>query len=575
MISPMSRFPAVLSSHAEQRKTNPLKLKKSTTDSRSLLFQQKKVYQNTNHVNRKNNYKKCSICSKLCLNIAQHIKGVHKIGGDDSLYMEYIKNSKVVPKLLTKIEYGKPVELDGSELREAKLKHGKKLANESNTLAALKNLREEMGNLKTKLQEAKNKEEYDISKKLLNEVEARYKTIRYKDTRNYSENVFKWKNEFVKFLAMRDYENPERGARMAVDVMLPFEKETGKPLSFQDLLNSGIVRSMLHSFKLHEAITSTSKIKYLKMFELMVRYLICDCLSPEKKMDETAEDLLIRKIRLDEDLHEIEAVYASLRKKKGEDLVATRKRAKGRLVGENELNSILLEAQEFLKDVSNKTAQDLSSYDEKKVLDVRNNLMVVGSIRLGRRSKELMTMTLEEVAEAEKTLINGEAFHIVKVMDQKNLKHGEVAPIVYSSTEYKALELYIRHLRPKLTNDVFNQSVFIPRLKLKCSGTQDLSFSSAFNILQKFKTESGKKLSSRAIRGSKITITREAGVTDEERRNLARSMSHSVETAERYYNFSELSNRSPNRYQSCRNKTHCTIQLKVHPFIRLTVVINQ
>ena len=275
----------------------------------------KKVYQNTNHVNRKNNYKKCSICSKLCLNIAQHIKGVHKIGGDDSLYMEYIKNSKVVPKLLTKIEYGKPVELDGSELREAKLKHGEKLANESNTLATLKNLREEMGNLKTKLQEAKNKEEYDISKKLLNEVEARYKTIRYKDTRNYSENVFKWKNEFVKFLAMRDYENPERGARMAVDVMLPFEKETGKPLSFQDLLNSGIVRSMLHSFKLHEGITSTSKIKYLKMFELMVRYLICDCLSPEKKMDETAEDLLIRKIRLDEVLHEIEAVYASLRRK--------------------------------------------------------------------------------------------------------------------------------------------------------------------------------------------------------------------------------------------------------------------
>ena len=115
--------------------------------------------------------------------------------------------------------------------------------------------------------------------------------------------------------------------------------------------------------------------------------------------------------------------------------------------------------------------------------------MVVGSIRLGRSSKELMTMTLDEVAEAEETLINGEIFHIVKVMDQKNLKHVEEAPIVYSSTEYKALELYTRHLRPKLTNDIFNQSVFIPRLKLKCSGTQNLGFSSAYNIPLKFKTE--------------------------------------------------------------------------------------
>ena len=71
--------------------------------------------------------------------------------------------------------------------------------------------------------------------------------------------------------------------------------------------------------------------------------MICDCLSPEKEMDETAEDLLVRKVRLDDVLHKIEAVYASLRKK-GEDLVATMKRSKCLLVGKSELNGILFEA---------------------------------------------------------------------------------------------------------------------------------------------------------------------------------------------------------------------------------------
>ena len=67
-----------------------------------------------------------------------------------------------------------------------------------------------------------------------------------------------------------------------------------------------------------------------------------------------------------------------------------------------------------------------------------------------------------------------------------------------------------------------------------------MTFSTAWAILQKFKTESGKPLSSRVVRGSKITHSRGLDISEQERRDLAASMSHSVETAERYYNYKDL-----------------------------------
>lgn len=165
--------------------------------------------------------------------------------------------------------------------------------------------------------------------------------------------------------------------------------------------------------------------------------------------------------------------------------------------------------------------------------------MSVATIRLGRRSKELMNMTLAEINEAEKKEIDGKTIHIVNVVDQKNLKTGEAAPVVFSDPEFQVLQIYLSKMRPKITGDAFNQTAF-PSQQQRAS-SHNMSFGSFYNILQKLESKSGKKISSRTVRGSKITINRSLNVSDSSRRHLAKAMSHSVATANRYYDHSDVS----------------------------------
>ena len=522
------------------RKASKNKLPKASTPSLQPTAPKRIVYQNTALVNRKNNFKKCSLCSKLYLNIAQHIRFVHKIDRNDCKYLEWIKSSQVIPKVYTKREEGRTVELTGEELEKAKIEYGKCIAEESETLGELKRMRLEIEDMKISLSKAKTKERYDEIKKKLTEVEALYKESRYKDKRNYSANLLKWKNSFKEFLDMRDCNNPERGARMALDVLLPYEEEEG-PLQFSQLMDGRTMRSLLASFKKVKSLTSTSKTKYLKQFELMMQFLLCDCYSPERKEDDPPEELLRRKLKMEDIKHELESMHSSLRKRMGEDQVETKKKAKKRLIGEENLNEIATAARKTLSTFINETKEEMVAHSVKEVIEIRNSLMVVAAIRLARRSMELMKMTIEQAKAAEESVVDGEKYKIITVLQQKGLKAAKEAAIAYTEDEYKALCFYIEHLRPKLAASQFNRSVFIPKSGLGPGASEELTFSSTYKILQKFTTESGQKLSSRAIRGSKITNNRTRGTTDQERRDLARAMTHSVETAERYYNFEELS----------------------------------
>ena len=53
----------------------------------------------------------------------------------------------------------------------------------------------------------------------------------------------------LKHLKMGAYNNPERGVRMAVDVLLPFETNLERPLTFDDLLNGETIREILGTFQ--------------------------------------------------------------------------------------------------------------------------------------------------------------------------------------------------------------------------------------------------------------------------------------------------------------------------------------
>ena len=238
--------------------------------------------------------------------------------------------------------------------------------------------------------------------------------------------------------------------------------------------------------------------------------------------------------------HELSLVKAMLAKEKGKDLAKTKESARKKIVPEDELDALQADINSRLTSVLADSKDERAAYNISKILDVRNCLIAAGTLRLGRRSKEFMKMKTTEVDEAERLEVDGDVFYVVKVFDQKNLKTGEAAPVTFTSEEYDVLKIFIAELRPKIVATDFERNVFPPKRHTKFGAAKDLSFSSACKILQSFKTKSGRKITSRTIRVSKITSNRGGTYSDKERNDLAKAMSHSVATSERYYNYTDV-----------------------------------
>ena len=100
---------------------------------------------------------------------------------------------------------------------------------------------------------------------------------------------------------------------------------------------------------------------------------------------------------------------------------------------------------------------------------------------------------------------------------------------------------YVKYLRPKMGPTTL-PNVFLSCSNKHCSPAA-LNYSSLYKILQKFSTSTGKKLSSRVLRTSKITESRKKNMTHEEKTALAGAMNHTLATAERSYNY-----RRPSEY---------------------------
>ena len=67
-----------------------------------------------------------------------------------------------------------------------------------------------------------------------------------------------------------------------------------------------------------------------------------------------------------------------------------------------------------------------------------------------------------------------------------------------------------------------------------------LSFGGAYSILQKFKTASGQKISSRIARTSKVTNTYKNKISESTKRTYATAMNHSITVAHDHYNYNEV-----------------------------------
>ena len=162
-------------------------------------------------------------------------------------------------------------------------------------------------------------------------------------------------------------------------------------------------------FKLQETPNATSQCKYISSFEQMLKFFITDIDSPEATEGEDVQVLLTKDYKIKTIQHEIETSTSSLWKKKGEDMIKTKERAKQRQVGESDIDGIIGGNEEFLCSViADHEEGKLAEYEIKKVFKVRDTLMASGTVRLGWRALEIVKMTKDEVNAAEKMLIEEE-----------------------------------------------------------------------------------------------------------------------------------------------------------------------
>jgi len=501
----------------------------------------KETYRNTQLVNRKNNYKQCLLCQKLVKNLSQHVSLTHKIKSSDPDYDHYVCDPEVIPACYIKMVGGSAVVLSGDELEEAKRKNSGRVAEQKQTLHSLTTLRASISDAKARVDGISDTsgKEYADAKEELQRASDAYKSERYKDVRSYSTAMAAWRDGFLKHLQLREYCDPVRGVRMALDILLSYETDAGETLEFDDLMDVAKIRKILNIFKSQTNTNATTKLKYLTMFDIFIKYLFTDVESPQCVLD-NLEQSIFRERKVKAVKEEIEFACKSLSKLRGVDMIRTKTKAERKIVDGNELKELQEEIHAYLEQIFKDTAgKNLDSYTKKQVIEIRNNLMAIGTIRIGKRSKEIIKMTIDEMKDASQREVGDKVFYIVKVYDQKSLKNGKPAAVSFEETEYKLLKLYTEKLRPKITPpDADCKYVFsTSRNSLGCC---DMSLSGAYHVLQSFRTKSGKRISSRSVRGSKVTTNRAGDSTDAEKRDMAKAMGHDEATANRYYDYWDL-----------------------------------
>ena len=220
----------------------------------------------TGLVKKKDNFKQCKICSKLVINMTNHIKKTHKISKEHCRYHSLITTCEVVPRCLVSFQNGIPQLKTGNELVEAKAANMDLIAGQRESLEMLKKYREEMEELKLKLEiEVASDVNKEIEMKLA-EVYNSYKSLRYKDTRKYSDAMKLWMESFQNHLEKKRYANCKKMATMAMDVILPFEEISERVVSSNDLLDARTVSSILEAFDNKLGKSCGSKIKYVGQF---------------------------------------------------------------------------------------------------------------------------------------------------------------------------------------------------------------------------------------------------------------------------------------------------------------------
>ena len=97
------------------------------------------------------------------------------------------------------------------------------------------------------------------------------------------------------------------------------------------------------------------------------------------------------------------------------------------LITQDEIDKFFLDTDHFFSNVlKDNQLGPLSSYTLSQAREIRNTLLAVGSVRLARRSQEMISMTMEEVQAAELKIVDDQQFYRINVGRHKTRKklHG-------------------------------------------------------------------------------------------------------------------------------------------------------
>ena len=492
-------------------------------------------YKCTNLVNRKSNYKECIICKRLIKNMSAHVQEKHKIKKTDGNYKDCVYHCPVVPGCFVKFTNGVAIKMSQTEMDAIKDENEKVLTEQFKTNKSLKQLNEQIRDITKKISSASDVDEIEILKSNLLKLKEEYALIRYKDLRQYPETLKTWKESYSSYTRnTTNSKNAEKIARAACDLILNYvQHHEDIQLNSEFLLDGKILNEMLILQKNREDLVTDTKLKYLAYYKSFLTFIINNPTSPEN-IGRECSDIMINNARLAQ-MNTVLSDHRSglLNLNKTEKAEKVQKKKEKKIITSKEMedlsDSIERDCRKIKEDYNNGLIKQYTQSDCRKA---RNALIAAATTRIPRRSKELLTMTMREAKAAKKTLIENMQFYLVYVLEHKTNTTGEPAIIVYSNLEYESLSIYINCIRSRFTNDTnLDSPVF---LSFQSQG-KTLSFSSATHILNSYRSDSGKSLSTRVARVSRTTEQRASNPTKEDISEFARSLSHSTDPSERYY----------------------------------------
>lgn len=502
-------------------------------------FKQNK-YRCTSMVNRRVNFKECYFCSKLCKNISAHIAEVHKVSRSDGKFKLYLSESKVVPSCYIRVSNGIARKIPENEMSEISDVQKNELARQYNTNKTMKKLREDITQCNEQLSKCEDAQKEQVKNELIN-LNTEYKAIRYKDNRAYPENLKIWKDSFSKYTKeTANSLNSEKIARAASDVIIMYwETIEDETLDIDFLLNGKKLNEMLILFKHRDNLGTDTKIKYISYYKSFLHFICKNPTSPECG-ELSNNDLCYRSAKISQ-LDKILSDYKNGLILKGKTERAEKiQRKKLKILNSGEIQEIgdriAVDIDKILKDADN---DQIKNYTLKESLKARNALIAAATFRLPRRSKEIMKLTIKEAKMAKSTIIENEEFFIVYVLQHKTNASGDPAPLVLNKIEYDALNIYMKSIRSKFTRDESENSPVFANIESR-SAAKEISFSNATKILNSYQSSSGKALSTRVARISRTTEQRKTCPSQKDIERYATSLSHSVETSNRYYVSTDL-----------------------------------